>query len=93
MCFSSKYIIEVKPSPDGISSGLIKNVSNSSSTLSSCAIDCVIVDSIMVGLGVKSCSVCSKYPSRACSRCKTSAYCSKQCQKEDWKVHRDYCKT
>lgn len=26
-----------------------------------------------------------------CSRCKISKYCSKDCQKEDWKEHKEHC--
>ena len=26
-----------------------------------------------------------------CSRCKKSYYCNLNCQRADWKVHRDYC--
>jgi len=27
----------------------------------------------------------------ACSRCLTSVYCSQECQKKDWKTHRNRC--
>ena len=26
-----------------------------------------------------------------CRRCKTGNYCSKECQKDDWKIHKKYC--
>lgn len=30
---------------------------------------------------------------RACSRCKVVGYCSKSCQRADWKIHKSICKT
>jgi len=27
-----------------------------------------------------------------CSRCRTRAYCSRECQKSDWKIHKLYCR-
>lgn len=30
-------------------------------------------------------------PLMACSKCKRSFYCSKECQKKDWKWHKLYC--
>ena len=45
-------------------------------------------------LGV--CDVCSKVQSLAklylCGRCKSSNYCSKECQKADWPEHKECCK-
>ena len=41
------------------------------------------------------CSVCgSPGPGRLkiCSRCKSVHYCSRDCQKKDWKQHKGYCK-
>ena len=26
-----------------------------------------------------------------CSQCRTTSYCSKECQRNDWKSHREYC--
>jgi hypothetical protein len=42
------------------------------------------------------CRACSKEPEEgekllACSRCKTAHYCSKECQKSDWKTHKQIC--
>jgi hypothetical protein len=40
--------------------------------------------------------LCSMCPSKATSRyesCRCSRYCSKACQKDDWKVHKLVCKT
>ena len=38
------------------------------------------------------CSVCSKEGAKKCSRCKTQFYCSKECQKKDWKTHKSICR-
>jgi hypothetical protein len=38
------------------------------------------------------CVVCSKPATSRCSRCKAVSYCSKQCQVENWKQHKDLCK-
>ena len=40
----------------------------------------------------EACSVCSKKGSKKCSNCKLQFYCSKQCQKKDWKNHKAICK-
>ena len=44
---------------------------------------------------VKRCRNCSKISEQAalfiCSRCGRSHYCSKKCQKEDWKRHKPEC--
>ena len=33
----------------------------------------------------------SKNPQKKCSKCHTSYYCSKECQKKDWKEHKQKC--
>ncbi|PFH45906.1 hypothetical protein AMATHDRAFT_51402 [Amanita thiersii Skay4041] len=33
-----------------------------------------------------------KAPLKACSKCKTAQYCSKECQTEHWPIHRPMCK-
>lgn len=38
------------------------------------------------------CINCNKKGSGNCSRCKSVNYCSKECQKEHWKVHKSNCK-
>src|ERR1044072_2022894 len=37
------------------------------------------------------CNVCQKPSSNKCSKCKQTYYCSKTCQKEDWKRHKKLC--
>ncbi len=43
----------------------------------------------------KSCCVCKKvietYQIKRCSNCKMAYYCSKECQKKDWKEHKKFC--
>ncbi|KAL7621082.1 hypothetical protein AAE478_008394 [Parahypoxylon ruwenzoriense] len=43
----------------------------------------------------QSCTTCKKTPPavnlRRCAKCSTTLYCSRDCQKSDWKVHRKIC--
>jgi len=36
---------------------------------------------------------CCNEGTKQCSKCKTVKYCSRECQKEDWKVHKTICST
>ena len=38
------------------------------------------------------CLRCSKPAETKCSRCKITYYCSRECQKGNWKQHKSYCK-
>ena len=38
------------------------------------------------------CVVCLQDESKTCSRCHSEYYCSKECQKADWKNHKQICK-
>ena len=41
---------------------------------------------------VHACNVCdSETNLKRCARCKKVAYCSRNCQKKDWKTHREKC--
>ncbi|KAF3919653.1 hypothetical protein ABW20_dc0105116 [Dactylellina cionopaga] len=46
-----------------------------------------------------SCAVCNKAESsdgqqlKKCSRCRAREYCSKECQTQDWKMHKAFCKS
>jgi len=40
----------------------------------------------------RKCDVCSSLPSKPCSRCKNTFYCSPSCQKSAWKKHKKTCK-
>jgi len=39
------------------------------------------------------CFKCSNLTAVRCSKCKTTAYCSKDCQAEDWNVHKIFCQS
>jgi len=49
------------------------------------------------GLVVQHCYLCEETPADAqllkCSACKKLWYCSKGCQKKDWAIHKEECKT
>lgn len=38
------------------------------------------------------CTICNSPNSRACSSCRSAAYCSVECQQTDWPVHKALCK-
>ena len=38
------------------------------------------------------CDVCKTATTKACARCKTSYFCSAECQKSAWKKHKKTCK-
>lgn len=38
------------------------------------------------------CDECGKVASKKCSVCKCAVYCSRECQKANWKLHKKYCK-
>jgi hypothetical protein len=40
----------------------------------------------------KVCFLCLEPSKLKCSRCLTIQYCSKECQKKDWKIHKNNCK-
>lgn len=39
-----------------------------------------------------SCVMCNKTPAKRCERCASCWYCSKECQKRDWPIHKLLCK-
>jgi len=39
------------------------------------------------------CDVCKTTTTKACARCKTSYFCSAECQKSAWKKHKKTCKS
>ena len=39
----------------------------------------------------KMCARCGATASKSCSGCRRVRYCGRQCQKEDWQVHRQGC--
>ncbi|KAG0718447.1 SET domain-containing protein SmydA-8, isoform A [Chionoecetes opilio] len=38
------------------------------------------------------CEVCTKVARQFCSSCRSVFYCSRECQKQDWKTHKGKCK-
>ena len=38
------------------------------------------------------CNICGKKASSRCSKCKKRVYCSRECQRSDYKVHKQYCR-
>jgi len=38
------------------------------------------------------CTVCHEATSTCCTACRCTFYCSKECQNDDWKVHKAFCK-
>ncbi|KAF2848660.1 hypothetical protein T440DRAFT_400759, partial [Plenodomus tracheiphilus IPT5] len=49
-------------------------------------------ESLNMSLTSKPCTTCSGQPARRrCSRCKSAYYCDRNCQKSDWKTHRNAC--
>jgi len=40
----------------------------------------------------RKCDVCCSLPSKPCSRCRNTFYCSSSCQKLAWKKHKKTCK-
>ncbi|ETS88003.1 hypothetical protein PFICI_01831 [Pestalotiopsis fici W106-1] len=39
------------------------------------------------------CTICKKKDAQLCGRCKSSCYCSKECQANDWPNHKLLCKS
>jgi len=37
------------------------------------------------------CTICNKYPARACTACRLAAYCSLECQQTDWPLYKTVC--
>lgn len=74
---------------------VIESLSHSKNTAVSCfhpsSLNTLSNNDQMASL-VNNCSVCAK-PGKACSVCKNSFYCSRECQKADWKTHRMLCGT
>jgi len=40
----------------------------------------------------RKCDVCSSLDAKPCARCKRTFYCSAECQKSAWKMHKKKCK-
>jgi tetratricopeptide (TPR) repeat protein len=48
-------------------------------------------DEIRKLLNSENCFVCKKDTTKFCQKCKTVYYCSRECQVNDWKIHKHYC--
>ncbi len=44
-----------------------------------------------ISLTLKKLCICKKIGTLTCGNCKTTHYCSKECQKTDWKTHKKIC--
>ena len=42
--------------------------------------------------GPNDCVICGSKPTQLCARCRSSSYCSKECQAADWLCHKLLCK-
>ncbi|MCJ1474784.1 hypothetical protein MMC13_003444 [Lambiella insularis] len=42
---------------------------------------------------IANCTVCNAQKSKACTNCKSSYYCSVECQQTDWPIHKLLCKS
>ena len=49
-------------------------------------------DSLDFGSCSKPCLLCNKLCDNICLRCKEAYYCSRDCQKEHWQVHKKNCR-
>lgn len=50
-----------------------------------------IINTILAFSKLPLCIVCAREGCNACGRCYRVRYCSKACQKSDWKIHEKYC--
>lgn len=48
-------------------------------------------DGIKSGKNISLCANCGKKSTSRCGQCKKARYCSSECQKVHWKVHRSSC--
>jgi len=55
--------------------------------------DCQAIKDVTNKQKTKECEEpsCTKNGSMSCGRCKSASYCSKVCQKKDWKRHKKDC--
>ena len=51
-----------------------------------------ITDKVEKESGRAKCVVCYKATTKKCGRCSIASYCSRECQVEDWKTHKNSCK-
>jgi hypothetical protein len=65
---------------------------SSSSSLTSEKPTAMSVNQVMSTLNVSACVVCQKINAHLCARCRSTAYCGKECQKKHWLIHKTYCK-
>jgi hypothetical protein len=44
-------------------------------------------------MATTTCIICNRSDAKLCFLCRSSSYCSPQCQKDDWSLHKMVCKT
>ena len=72
-----------------------KNIEDYSLDLTDCLVNDskqTDLDSFCTSLKQGHCNVCYQKTQKFCPICKNTFYCSKKCQKEDYKYHKGYCK-